>query len=369
MNNLNIRSGIIYRNPKPHVFSRQAYFPSVVLMDNGEMLSSLVIGEAFESVNLNTYTVRSNDLGESWSQPLPLLLQNKREFCSYVARLTYLPSGEVVAIVVQYHRESHPDEGLANPENIGFVPTDLLIVRSYDYGNTWEKPKAIVPPLIGPSFEACSAITILNDGRWLWATSTWRGWDGYCPNGMKMVCLVSSDQGKTWPDYIDVMNGSLKRIIYWESKIVELSNGTLVAVAWAYDEEHGIDLPNSYSLSYDGAKTWLDPTSTGINGQTISLIELPDRRLLTVYRRTDKPGLWATISRIEGDRWVNETDYSLWGGQEMSLMGRTDNIVQDFNDLKFGAPFISLLPNNTIYIAFWCYEKMVSNIRWLKFTI
>lgn len=369
MDNFNCRSGIVYRNPKPHLSSRQAYFPSVILMNNGEMLGSVVIGEAFESVNLSTFIVRSNDLGESWSPPIPLLSQNDKELCSYVARLTSLPSGEVVAILIQYHRGSHPDEGLANPENIGFVPTDLLLVRSYDYGNTWEKPEVIDPPLIGPSFEACSSIITLKDGRWLWATSTWRGWDGYCPNGMKMVSLVSFDQGKTWPEYINVMDGSLKKIIYWESKIVELSNGTLVAIAWAYDEEHGIDLPNHYSLSYDGGIKWLDPTSTAIHGQTMAIAELPDGRLLTVYRRMDKPGLWATASSIENDIWINEKDYALWGAQETSLLNRSDNMVQDFNELKFGGPCITILPDNSIYIAFWCYEKMISNIRWLKLTI
>ncbi len=369
MNNFNYQSGIIYRNSKPHVFSRHAYFPSIVLMDNGEMLGSIVIGEAFESINLNAYIVRSNDIGETWSQPVKLLSENDTELYSYVARLTSLPFGEVVAILVRYERGLHPDEGLANPENIGFVQTDLFIVRSHDYGNTWGKPEGVVPPLIGPSFEACSPITILNAGRWLWTTSTWRGWDGYCPNGMKMVSFVSFDQGKTWPEYLDVMDGSLTKTIYWESKVLELSNGLFVSVAWAYDEEHGIDLPNHYSLSFDGGAKWLDPVSTAIIGQTITLAELPDGRLLTVYRRMDKPGLWATISRIDGNSWINEMDYCLWGNQELGLTNRSENMVQDFNDLKFGAPCITILPNNTVYITFWCYENMVSNIRWLKFTI
>ena len=113
----------------------------------------------------------------------------------------------------------------------------------------------------------------------------------------------------------------------------------------------------------------MDPTSTAIHGQTMAIAELPDGRLLTVYRRTDKPGLWATASNIENDIWINEKDYALWGAQETSLLNRSDNMVQDFNELKFGGPCITILPDNSIYIAFWCYEKMISNIRWLKLTI
>ena len=37
-------SGLIYRHPKPHVRSVQAYFPSVVIMENGDLLATLVLG-------------------------------------------------------------------------------------------------------------------------------------------------------------------------------------------------------------------------------------------------------------------------------------------------------------------------------------
>lgn len=50
-------------------------------------------------------------------------------------------------------------------------------------------------------------------------------------------------------------------------------------------------------------------------------------------------------------------------------LNKSDNMVKDFNELKFGAPCITILPDNSIYIAFWCYEKMVSNIRWIKVKI
>ena len=95
----------------------------------------------------------------------------------------------------------------------------------------------------------------------------------------------------------------------------------------------------------------------------------PEGEILSVYRRMDKPGLWFTIARIEGDRWINEKDIPLWGAQELRLTNKSDNMVQDFNELKFGAPCITILPDKTVFIAFWCYEKMVSNIRWFKLSV
>ena len=362
-------TGLIYRNPDPHVSSKQAYFPSVVLMDNGEMLASFVIAEAFEAVNMNTYISHSKDMGETWSKPEPRIIRQPNNLLSNSSRITSFPDGNVVAIIVQSHREDHPEEGLANPENIGFVPTDLLLVRSKDFGYSWALPEIIDPPLVGPSFELCSPIVPLKDGRWLWPTSTWRSWEGYSPNGMKMVALVSYDEGNSWPEYMDVMNGNADKTIYWESKIIELSNGVLVAVAWAYDEGQGKDLPNHYTVSRDGGRTWLPPLSTGIHGQTMAIAELPGGRLLCVYRRIDKPGLWVTISKLNDDVWMNEDEFPLWGSGSTSLTHQSDNRVHDFNELKFGAPCITVLPDNCVYIAFWCYEKMVSNIRWFKLVV
>ncbi|HDY88312.1 MAG TPA: hypothetical protein ENH82_09410, partial [bacterium] len=63
----NLKTGLIYRNPVPHIKSSHAYFPSVTVMANGEMLATFVLGEAFESVNLHTHIARSKDNGETWT--------------------------------------------------------------------------------------------------------------------------------------------------------------------------------------------------------------------------------------------------------------------------------------------------------------
>ena len=362
-------SGVIYRNPKPHVFSRHAYFPWVVSLDNGDLLASFVLAEAFEAIDSNTYTSRSSDMGLTWSEPISILNKSRNELRSNCSRLTALENGNIVTLMVRANREDHPEEGLANPENMGFVPTELLLIRSVDNGNSWTKPEVIIPPLIGPAFEACSPIVVLKDGRWLWPTSTWRGWDGYCPNGMKMVALVSYDKGKTWPEYLDVMDGTSENIIYWEGKIIELANGALLSVSWVFDEIKGADLQNHSTISYDKGNTWTLPAATGIYGQTIAITELADGSLCTVYRRMDNPGLWVNILRLENDIFIIEKEYCLWGGSRIDVNAKKNNMVHEFNELKFGAPCVTLLADNSVFIAFWCYENMVSNIKWFRLII
>lgn len=364
-----LRTGILFRNPIPHVHSVHAYFPSVVSMDNGEMLATAVLGEAFEAPNLRTHLFRSSDLGETWSHEGPLYPGVKGRVLSDASRVTALPGGNLVVFTVRHDRADHPDEGLTNPETLGFVPTELLLFRSDDYGRTWEEPAVLEPPLEGPSFELCSPITVLRDGRWMLPTSTWQAWDGHCPNGIRTIALVSCDEGRTWPDYCNVMVEPGAKTYFWESKIVELPDGALLAMAWAYDAVAEKDRPNQYAVSRDGGKTWSPPASTGLLGQTLTPMGLENGRVLCIYRRVDTPGLWACLAHLDGARWVTGEQTPLWGAEARGLTGTSGNMSQNFTVLRFGAPCVTRCPDGTLFVAFWCYEDCVSVIRWFKIAV
>jgi sialidase-1 len=308
-----VSTGILYKNSKPHVRSVHAYFPSVAAMPSGEWLAIYTLGEAFEAVNLRTCVGRSDDGGQTWRHEGPLYPGRTDRLMSDVGKMSMAPDGELVVNLARHDRTDHPEEGLTNPATMGFVPTEMLLVRSRDGGRTWSEPAAIEPPLVGPCFEICSPVTFLRDGRWVLPTSTWLDWEGNLPNGNRMVALVSSDRGRTWPAYLDVMHSPDDNLIFWESKIVELSDGRLLAVAWCYDRAANADRPNVYSISHDGGATWSAPESTGLLGQTLTPCVLGDDRVLCVYRRMDERGLWAAVARLEGDRWCNEGCQPLWG--------------------------------------------------------
>jgi len=364
-----VDSGLLCRNPRPHVRSVHAYFPSVVAMTNGEMLATVVLGEAFEATNLRTHVCRSVDRGETWRLEGPICAGAPNRLTSDSARLTALPDGQLVAFLVRHDRSEHPHEGLTDPATLGFVPTELTLMRSTDFGRTWSAPAPIRPPLEGPCFELCSPITVLRDGRWVLPTSTWPDWGGRCPNGVRMVALVSSDRGATWTQWWDVMNAPGRRVFFWESKIVELADGRLLAVAWVYDHAASKDRPNHYALSEDGGRTWSLPMSTGLHGQTMTPLASADGRLLCVYRRMDTPGLWAQLAHLEGNRWVNGAAAPLWGAQTDGLTATTGDMAHNFNVLRFGAPCLTPVPGGGILLAFWCYEECVSVIRWFKLEV
>lgn len=370
MPSINVEAqGLIYKNPIPHVRSVHGYFPSLAALDNGDLLCSGVLGEAFEAHNCRTHIFRSTDQGQTWVNEGPIYPGPPHPSMSDFSRITALGNGKVVAIMTRHDRQDLPDDGLSNPENMGFAPGGVYMLRSEDYGKTWTEPALQTPPLVGPSFELCCPITVLPDGRWVWPTSTWFDWEGNCPNGLRMIGWISEDEGKSWSSYMDVMHEEDNQAFFWESKIVALPDGRLMAAAWVYDNVTKADRENQYVLSSDGGKSWSAPASTGLQGQTLTPIVLDDGRILSVYRRIDEPGLWANLSRFDGDVWVNTEAAPIWGQQAAKLTGETDNMSDNFAVLRFGAPCLIRQEKGRIYGAFWGYEDCVSVLHWFMLCI
>ena len=285
---------------------------------------------------------------------------------THSVRIGRTADGTLLGIGGRYYRDD-PEEGLVNRSNLGYVPMDLLFLRSRDAGRTWEGPSTIEPPLVGPSFEMCHRILELEDGTLLAPTSTWRGWDGDSPNGMKAIALISRDGGRSWPEYVTVMDGTSEGIIYWEQSIAPLRDGRLLAVSWVFDEQAGRSLPNRYALSADG-RTFGPPLENGLRGQTAKLLTLRDGRVLCLYRREDRPGLWAELARIDGDAWVKLAEAPIWIGARPGMSGRAP-AGEELGALKFGYPSMVELPDGDVLAVFWCVEECIHNIRWSRIGI
>lgn len=361
-----VDTGWVYRNPRPHIRAVHAWHPTVVRLENGELVCAFDLGQAVESLDYRTYVSRSSDGGANWSPPVPLITEQSARPATYTIRISRLSDGGLVGLGARFYRDD-PDEGLTNRANLGLVPMDVILMRSSDGGRTWQGPRTLKPPLVGPGFEICHAILELPDGRWLAPMGTWKGWNGEAPNGMKAVAWVSHNRGETWPEYIDVMDGYAEGIIHFEQSLARLNDGRLLAVAWAYHEPSGKTRPTPYALSSDG-RTFSRPRTTGMRAQTAKILVLPDDRILCLYRRDDKAGLWGTLARIEGDQWSNLDETALWLGAPSGMSGRAGG-ADELSSLKFGFPQMIHLPSGEVFAVFWCCEDAVYNIRWMRIRV
>jgi hypothetical protein len=361
-----VETGVVYRNPKPHLKSIHGWHPSLVRLDDGSLLAGFDLGEAIESLDYRTYTARSRDDGHTWDTPRPLFTDPVARRSIHTVRLGRVSDGTIVGFGGRFYRDN-PQEGLTNRANLGYVPMDLIQLRSRDGGTTWDGPETIVPPLIGPGFEICHRIIELADGRWLAPTSTWRGWDGEAPNGMQAIALVSHDKGRSWPEWITIIDQYSEGVISWEQGVTQLADGRLLAVVWSFDEQMGRSRPNRFALSSDG-RNFTQPRENGLLGETAKLVTLSDGRVLCLYRRTDQPGLWATLVQIEGENWINQAQTPVWQGLASGMKGQKA-ASDELGALKFGFPSMVQLPGGEVLAVFWCVEECLHIIRWARLRV
>lgn len=362
-------TGLIYRNAKPHLVSRHAYFPSLVELSEGRLLAAMDIGSAFEAVDVRSYVCRSEDEGRTWSAPELIFEPDESSHpVSTTCRVARAPDGELVGLACLFDR-TLTDEGLANPATNGFVVTKMALVCSTDNGHTWSAPQPINPGIAWRHFETCSPVVMLDARRWFAPTALWPDWQGRQPLGGKAIAFVSEDGGTTWPAVIDVMDGTDQNLTSWEQKMIRLSDRRILAVCWAYDRKAGRNRPNRYALSSDEGRSFGPPTFAPVNGETCTPVALDNNHVLCVYRRSDRPGLWAQLALVDGNRWVTLADKALWGAGDAGINAPGDKIFERLSNLRFGCPSVIRLSAGDILTAFWCVEEHVSNIRWLRLAI
>ena len=355
-------TGLVYRNPKPYLRAINAWHPSLVVFDDGEILATFDLGQGPESMDYRRYQARSTDNGCTWSEPTPMF-DDPVQPTVHSPRPTLLHDGTLVAMGPRMYRPD-PEQGLINRDTFGFTRMDLILLRSDNRGLSWEAPEVVEPPLVGPAFEGCHSIVELQDGRWLYPTCTWRGWDGEAPNGMKALALLSSDRGQTWPEYIVELDGYARGVIYFEQSLVQLDDGRLLAVAWSFHEPSGTSQPNAFALA-DATLQFGAPQPTGLKGETAKVFPLEGNRILCLYRRTDAPGLWGALARVETDHWDILEQMPLWQGSDSRMFGKGAS-GDELSNLKLGYPNLVQLPDGDILGTFWCCEDEVYNIRWLR---
>ena len=356
-----IETGLVYRNPRPHMRAVHAWHPTLVSLGDGHLLCAFDLGQAVESLDYRTHIARSEDNGQTWSEPQRIFEDENDRLQRHTTRLKRFSDGAIVGMGSRRYVKNE-DEHVFNRETFGQPPHEVITVRSDDDGHTWTGPDVVKTPIEGP-FEICHTIIELTDGRWLWPTSTLRQWDGAAPHGVKAIAFVSHDKGQTWSEYIDIIANDGDNLFQFEQSVIELPDGRLLAASWRFDVEAGISLPLPYAVANDG-KTFSPSKQTGLQGETSKLLSLGDGRVLCVYRRSDKGGLWGNLLKIDGDEWVNLEEAPLWEGSS-SAMG-TDASPNELSDLHFGFPQPHLLPDGNVMIVFWCREDCIHNIRWLR---
>lgn len=190
----------------------------------------------------------------------------------------------------------------------------------------------------------------LRSGRLIGTTCPFPMWGGSRPSGHNGVTLRSDDGGATWDD-----SGTFFRhesLSPLESRVCELSDGRLAAIAWAFDEAAGRSLPNHVTFSHDSGDTWTTPLDTNVQAQASNLLPLAGTRCLSVHaHREGSPiGVVVRVVDLADHGWRQLSELNVWSAAPPQT-------VSGFGDmgtsLKFGQPSLVALGGGEYLAYFW----------------
>jgi len=360
-------TGLIYRNPMPALRSQHAFFPSLILMPDGEIVATMDIGSAFEAVDVRSFVCRSSDQGKTWTEPVKIFEPDESAHrVSTTCRVSLMPDGSLMGWACLFDR-SNTEIGLVHPQTDGFVAKRFAVVRSQDAGITWSDPDPVKLPFDWDYFETCSP-PIPIDGRLLVPSSPLRATDGTLSDIANGIAFVSEDNGLTWPSATTVFADRYGGPTAWEQKMSRITDGRVLAVCWSYDTQADGPMPNRWATSEDGGLTFGPANSTGIHGETCTPIAMENNHVLCVYRGYEKPGLRAHLAKINGDTWEPLADIPVWEGPSYGQEKEQSKWAQ-MKSLQLGLPTLVRLPGGDVLAAFWCVDNSMGNIRWYRIRV
>ena len=362
------------------VFSEQASseeafccFPSVCLLSTGEILATFQCGPVKNHAHGTGYLSRSDDGGNSWSQPIRPF-KDWGQSKGLTVHLVYLAEPTAGRIVANLMLCDHlGDAGLPffNPKTGGALPLTIGLSESIDNGISWSEPRIIktgrfddVPAAI------MSPIRKTSDGDWLIPFETSKSyndaglWDHYA------ACVVSKNEGQSWDQCVTVANDPKKHWLYWDQRLVAMDDNRCLAFFWTFDTRLGADSTVHRSVSVDGGQTWpRTPENTGLVGQSTWPVPLDgDKVVALTVDRYGEGVIKACLSDDLGKTWLEEL---VLHKHELSGV-HADNLVGNLSEMQlwsFGLPSGIRTGEKEILAVWYCGAPENTSIEWAKIKV
>ena len=337
---------------------RESAFPQAVQLPDGDILCSFSVGGG-QYVHGGTDWARSTDGGLTWRIEGQLLAPTSEPPSANALKLSLAADGRTVyAYGTRYWANQD--------ERFGERQGETVFCRSTDNGRTWSAPQTV--PMPDCPMEVSHSIRPLSSGRLLAPAAILKDKERL---GEEVLVAVSDDGGQTWPNRRTVFRDPAGKLGFWEQKFAELAPGSVMATAWTVTLGDYLDQCNSFCISRDNGWTWGPQQSTGIRGQTMSILPLGGDRLLVLYnRRYGQQGVVMALVSFTDTSWYVIHEgllYDAQGFRNGPESGATG--VDELASFQFGFPTAIKLQDGTILATNWCVEQGVCGIRWTKLAV
>ena len=340
----------IYKNPTPLLTSKQAIFPGIVKLYNGDLLALFSIGQAFDSADQRSYFSKSSDNGRIWSEPKKI---HHHEFKPHQLSESFKPTrlhdGTLLATGYVFER---PDDTTSIVDEATFkvLPLKNMCSRSYDDGITWDTPYAI--DINGEPLELSGPCVQLETGRIVGAASPFHLDD----NGHCGWLICSDDGGTNWRKLSEFFKSPNGEIAPWECRIEQTGPEELSVLFWAYDTKKNLNLNNHIVFSQDNGENFYQAIDTEIVAQASSLMRFADHKIITIHAHRDhNAGLCVRKVDTEGHRFHVENELNLFA--DPTARSDLTDIRKQFGSLSFGQPGLLQLTSSEVLAYCWKVEN------------
>ena len=334
-----------------HVTRDDAAYPTLVGLDDGSIICGYSCGGG-SSATGGTEWARSTDGGTTWTREGTILARTESPVTTNTLRLSRTAGGTILA----YGARRYDTAGTAQ---FGRDPSEPVLCRSRDGGRTWSAPVVLAAASAdgqARGYEATCPILALDEERWLAPAGLLAD---AASLGERVIVFSSPDAGQTWPHSHTVFHDADARRCFFETKVISLGSGRLLAVAWTVTAGDYQDLDNQYALSRDGGRTWTRPLPTGIRGQTMTPVWLGGDRLLVLYnRRYGKQGIVMLVVQVADDGWIRGPETMLWDAAAAhGEVSHGAGGIDEFSDFAFGLPSALPIGDGRLLAVHWCRER------------
>ena len=371
-----IDEGYIFDAEKVVGAKRVCFCTSLFQSASGKILATFRLGSSKSSADGNCAVAQSTDNGASWQ----IICDGFETSLNGVpgeireAELAETGDGMVLAFLTWMNR-SGGDESLYDAETDSVIPSNLLMARSTDGGQTWRDYQTLnTGSLTGP---VLTGPTIRLPGKgWLAPFENFQHEQAGGPSLHGAHALFSAD-GESFDTVLAVARHPENILFYWDQRNrVCPKTVRVVTMFWTYDHETEKDVEIHMAWGDPATLTWEEPFATGITGQIAGPIPLPDGRLLAFYVCRQSPGSMRLIASPDGGkRWDHDGElvvYEAEGGKERSAGSEPGyaELWEDMGKWCFGHPSGLVLDDNTVLLTYYAgkHDKCLSG-RWARVRI
>ena len=336
-----------------------------VLTARSELVCSFALAPALGINGFVPVMTRSADSGDSWSLPKPIWPSLEGRY-SIHASISAAPDGRLFLYGGRRPIDV-PGEQNWCEHTQGLRQNELIWASSSDEGHTWTDPIVIPMPIAG-SAEAPGVMCVTRSGVWLAPYAPYNTFDSSLKvERNQVITLRSTDGGESW-HHSSMHRFEQKDSGGAEAWVVQLTDGRLLGTCWHIDHsDRGQQFPNAYALSLDEGQTWQPTGSTGIFANTTVLVPMSDGRAIFGYvqRQEGAAGIGLAIVRPTESDFGIETNELIFTAAKATQTGQAaqDN---DWCDFSFGEPSITLMPDQTVLVTYWCIEPDFQGIRYIR---